>query len=36
MEIVKFDECNVIYAEFQLEYHPLPALKLEDGFFIPK
>ena len=31
MKIVKFDECNVTYAENQPEYLPLPALKMADG-----
>ena len=31
MDIVKFAECNVTYAENQPEYRPLPALKMEDG-----
>ena len=31
MNIVKFPECNVTYAENQPEYRPLPALKMEDG-----
>jgi len=31
MEIIKFDGCNVTYAENQPEYLPLPALKMADG-----
>jgi len=31
MDIVKFPECNVTYAEDQPEYLPLPALKMDDG-----
>ena len=31
MDIIKFPECNVTYAEDQPEYRPLPALKKEDG-----
>jgi len=31
MRIVDFKECNVIYAENQPEYLPLPAHKSEDG-----
>ena len=31
MEIVNFHKCNVIYAENQPEYLPLPAHKAEDG-----
>jgi len=31
MEIIKFKECNVTYAENQPEYLPLPAHKTEDG-----
>jgi len=34
MDIVKFPECNVTYAENQPEYRPLPALKFEDGEII--
>ena len=31
MDIIKFPECNVTYAENQPEYKPLPVLKMEDG-----
>lgn len=31
MDIVKFPECNVTYAENQPEYRSLSALKMEDG-----
>ncbi len=31
MDIIRFPECNVVYAENQPEYRPLPALKMEDG-----
>lgn len=31
MNIIKFPECNVTYAENQPEYLPLPALKMKDG-----
>jgi len=31
MEPIKFKEHNVVYAEDQPEYLPLPVLKLEDG-----
>jgi hypothetical protein len=34
MDIIKFEECNVIYAEDQPEYRPLPALKMPDGEII--
>ena len=34
MNIIKFDECNVTYAENQPEYLPLPALKMDDGEII--
>jgi len=31
MKIATFPECNVVYAENQPEYLPLPAHKAEDG-----
>jgi len=31
MDIVKFKECNIVYAEDQPEYLPLPAHKTDDG-----
>lgn len=31
MNVVKFPECNVTYAEEQPEYQLLPALKMPDG-----
>ena len=31
MDIIKFPECNMTYAENQPEYKLLPALKMEDG-----
>jgi hypothetical protein len=31
MDIVQFKECNVIYAENQPEYLPLPAHRSKDG-----
>lgn len=31
MDVVKFKECNITYAENQPEYLPLPALKMDDG-----
>lgn len=31
MEPIKFDECNVIFAEDQKEYNPLPAHKSDQG-----
>lgn len=31
MNIIKFKECNVTYAEDQPEYLPLPAFKTSDG-----
>lgn len=29
MDIIKFPECNITFAEDQPEYQPLPALKLQ-------
>jgi hypothetical protein len=34
MKLVDFKGRNVIYAENQPEYQPLPALKLDDGRLI--
>ncbi len=31
MNPIKFEGCNVVYAEDQPEYLPLPALRKEDG-----
>lgn len=31
MKIIKFKECNVVYAENQPEYLPLPSHKSKDG-----
>lgn len=31
MNIIKFKECNVVYAEDQKEYLPLPAHRTLDG-----
>jgi len=31
MEIIKFKECNVTFAEDQQEYLPLPAHRTKDG-----
>ena len=31
MEVIKFKECNVTFAENQPEYLPLPAHKTSDG-----
>lgn len=31
MKPIEFKEQNVVYAKDQKEYHPLPALKFEDG-----
>ena len=31
MEIVTFEQCNVVYAENQPEYLPLPSHKSKDG-----
>lgn len=34
MEIIKFPECNTIYAEHQDQYTPLPAHKTNDEYKI--
>lgn len=31
MKLIKFPECNVVFAENQPEYLQLPALKMADG-----
>lgn len=31
MKIIKFKECNIVYAENQPEYLPLPSHKSDDG-----
>ncbi|KKN27450.1 hypothetical protein LCGC14_0864660 [marine sediment metagenome] len=31
MDVIKFRECNVTYAENQVEYLPLPAHRSDDG-----
>ena len=31
MDVIKFKECNTVYAENQPEYLPLPAHKTEAG-----
>lgn len=31
MKIIKFKECNIVYAKDQPEYLPLPCHKTEDG-----
>ena len=31
MEVVKFNECNVTYAQDQPEYLPLPAFRSKEG-----
>ncbi len=31
MEVVKFKECNVTYAQDQPEYLPLPAFRSKEG-----
>jgi len=31
MKIIKFSDCNCVYAEHQPEYLPLPAHKDEEG-----
>jgi len=31
MKVVKFKECNIVYAEDQPEYQPLPALRSKEG-----
>jgi len=34
MEIIKFKECNIVFAEDQPEYLPLPAYMDEEGLVI--
>ena len=31
MKIIEFKECNIVYAEHQPGYLPLPALRMKEG-----